>query len=220
MRRFSAKWKLEAVQRLLRDESLEVVSRDQNVRAHRLSEWRNVLQDAGLVQRRVGSGTWLAADAPAIIERLDAEVDVHARHEHSFLETIEARLIFEPGVAALAARNLSLENRAALADALESVRQPASWLDYKSRLYLFARAYYAASGNSFLLWTFDQILRARRDHRFDGHRGAGAVAEIVRQHSWGQLAEIDAAIATRDEARAETATRSYLIGIAASSGQS
>jgi len=41
VRRFSAKRKLEAVQRLLRGESLEVVSRDQNVRAHRLSEWRD-----------------------------------------------------------------------------------------------------------------------------------------------------------------------------------
>lgn len=41
VRRFSAKRKLEAVQRLLRGESLEVVSRDQNVPAHRLSEWRD-----------------------------------------------------------------------------------------------------------------------------------------------------------------------------------
>lgn len=41
VRRFSAKRKLEAVERLLRGESLEVVSRDQNVPAHRLSEWRD-----------------------------------------------------------------------------------------------------------------------------------------------------------------------------------
>ncbi len=177
-----------------------------------------ILEDARLLQRRVGSGTWLAADAPAIIERLDAEVDVAAQHEHSFLETIEARLIIEPGVAALAARNLTPGNRKALAASLEAIRQPASWLDYKSRLYLFARAYYVASGNSFLLRTFDQILRTRQDHRFDGHRETGAVAEIVRRHSHAQLTDIDAAIAARDEARAETVTRNYLIGIAASSG--
>lgn len=177
-----------------------------------------ILQEAGLVERCVGSGTWLSEDAPAIVERLDAEVDVSARHDHSYVETIEARLILEPGVAALAARNLTPANRAALASALEAIREAASWLDYKSRLYLFARAYYVASGNSFLLWTFDQILKARRDHKFDGHRETGAVAEIVRRHSWTQLAEIDGAIASRDEARAEAVTRAYLVGIAASSG--
>ena len=40
-RRFSAKMKLSAVRLLLRGESLEAVSRDVNVAAHRLSEWRD-----------------------------------------------------------------------------------------------------------------------------------------------------------------------------------
>jgi transposase len=39
--RFSAKMKLAAVQRLLRGESLEAVSRDVNVAAYRLSDWRD-----------------------------------------------------------------------------------------------------------------------------------------------------------------------------------
>ena len=40
-RHFSAKRKLMAVQRLMRGESLEAVSRDLNVPVHRLSEWRD-----------------------------------------------------------------------------------------------------------------------------------------------------------------------------------
>ena len=40
-RRFSAKRKLAAVQRLLRGESLEALSRELNLPAHRLSEWRD-----------------------------------------------------------------------------------------------------------------------------------------------------------------------------------
>lgn len=40
-KRFSAKRKLAAVQRLMRGESLEAVSRDLNVPVHRLSEWRD-----------------------------------------------------------------------------------------------------------------------------------------------------------------------------------
>ena len=39
-KRFSAKRKLAIVQRLLRGESLETVSRDENVAVHRLTEWR------------------------------------------------------------------------------------------------------------------------------------------------------------------------------------
>jgi DNA-binding FadR family transcriptional regulator len=178
-----------------------------------------LLQEAGLVKRKVGSGTYLSEDMPAIIERIDAEVDVHAVHEHSFLETVEARLILEPGVAALAARNMSEAHLERLRSALEAVREPANWLEFKSRIYLFARSYYEASGNSFLLWTFDQILAARVDHKFDGHRENGTVAEIVRRHSHDQLQLIFRAIADGDEARAETVTRTYLIGIAASLGQ-
>jgi DNA-binding GntR family transcriptional regulator len=106
-----------------------------------------------------------------------------------------------------------------LRSALEAVREPANWLEFKSRIYLFARSYYEASGNSFLLWTFDQILAARVDHKFDGHRENGTVAEIVRRHSHDQLQLIFRAIADGDEARAETVTRTYLIGIAASLGQ-
>ena len=174
-----------------------------------------ILQEAGLVRRKVGSGTWLPEDMPQIIERLDAEVDVGAQHEHSFLETVEARLILEPGVAALAARNISEAHLERLRVALEAIREPANWMEFKSRIYLFARAYYEASGNSFLLWAFDQILAARIDHKFDGHRENGAVAEIVRRHSHDQLVLIFRAIADGDEGRAEAETRRYLIGIAA-----
>lgn len=179
-----------------------------------------IMQEAGLIQRKVGSGTYLSKDAPQIIERLDADVNVNAKHDHSFLETIEARLIFEPGVAILAARNIDEANLAKLKQALEAIRGASNWLEYKSRIYLFTRAYYVASGNTFLLWTFDQIVKARQDHKFDGHRDKGVVAKIVRRHSYEQLAEIYDAIAKGDEERAETVTRNYLIGIAASSGLS
>ena len=40
-KRFSAKRKLAAVQRLMRGESLDAVSREENVPVHRLTEWRD-----------------------------------------------------------------------------------------------------------------------------------------------------------------------------------
>ena len=53
-KRFSARRKLAAVQRLLRGESLEALSRELNLPAHRLSEWRDraVLGAEGALKER------------------------------------------------------------------------------------------------------------------------------------------------------------------------
>lgn len=177
-----------------------------------------ILSESGLISRKVGSGTWLSEDAPHVIERLDADVDVTIPHEHSFLETIEARLIMEPGVAALAARNIDEAQVAALRAALDAVRAPGSWLEFKWRIYQFSRGYYVASRNSFLLRAFDMIVKTRADYRFDGRREDTEVADIVRSHTHAQLAEIFRAIADGDQARSEALTRSYLLGVAAASG--
>lgn len=177
-----------------------------------------ILSEVGLISRKVGSGTWLSGDAPQIIERMDADVDVRAKHEFSFMETIEARLLFEPGVAALAARNASEGQINQLKQALEDTLQPGTWLSFKSSIYQFSRSYYAAAGNDFLLWTFDQIIKARSDHNYDGRREGGEVAQIVRNHTHEQLAQIFRAIADGEELRAETVVRNYLVAIAASSG--
>ena len=50
--RFSAQRKLAVVQRLLRGEALEMVSRELNVPAHRLSQWRDRVLDAGMSARK------------------------------------------------------------------------------------------------------------------------------------------------------------------------
>lgn len=64
--RFSAKMKLSAVQRLLRGESLEAVSRDLNLVAHRLSEWRDrVLTAAESAPEGARSGRAGRGDRPA-----------------------------------------------------------------------------------------------------------------------------------------------------------
>ncbi|MCA3573956.1 MAG: FadR family transcriptional regulator [Aestuariivirga sp.] len=179
-----------------------------------------ILSESGLISRKVGSGTWLSGNAPQIIERLDADVDITAPHEHSFLETVEARLMMEPGVAALAARNVSEDHVATLRMSLDAIRAPCNWLEFKSRIYQFSRAYYVAANNSFLLRAFDLIAKARADHRFDGRRDNTEVADIVRDHTYVQLSQIFRAIADGDETRAETVTRSYLLGLAAASGLS
>ncbi len=177
-----------------------------------------ILNEMGLITRKVGSGTWLSEKAPQIIERMDVDSDAQAPHEPSFLEAIEARLVLEPGVAALAARHVSETHVKLMKESLDAILSPGSWIEFKSRIYKFSRAYYVASGNGFLLRTFDQIIKARSDNQYDGHRNNSEVAEIVRNHTHEQLSQIFRAIADGDEVRAETVTRNYLVVIAASSG--
>ena len=177
-----------------------------------------ILNEMGLIARKVGFGTWLSDDAPQIIERLGTDIDLQVAHEHSLLEIIEAKLILEPGVAALAARNITPPRLAELKATLARVREPANWLEFTSRTYHFARACYGASGNSFLLWTFDQILKARAGHSLDSYRVYSAVADIVRRNCFEQLGKIYRAIADGGEARTEEVTKVSLVSIAASSG--
>jgi len=62
-----------------------------------------MLQKEGLVERKIGSGTYLSENAPQIIELKDASVDMSLERSHDFHETLEARLLIEPAVAARAA---------------------------------------------------------------------------------------------------------------------
>lgn len=69
-KRLSAKRKLVAVQRLMRGESLEALSRELNVPAHRLSEWRDraLIAAANALKERERDGR------DEDIERLKAKV--------------------------------------------------------------------------------------------------------------------------------------------------
>ena len=59
-----------------------------------------MLQKEGLVERKIGSGTYLSERAPQIIELKEAAVDMSPERSHDFLETLEARLLIEPSVSA------------------------------------------------------------------------------------------------------------------------
>ena len=177
-----------------------------------------ILSELGLISRKVGSGTWLSKNASQIIEHIDADVNLRSPEAASFLEAIEARLVIEPGVAALAARHVTESHVKLLKVALDALLQPGTWIEFKSRIYQFSRIYYVIAGNGVLVWTFDQIVRARADYKFNGRRENAEVANIVVNHTYEQLAQIFRAIADGDEVRAETVTRAYLVEIAASLG--
>ena len=176
-----------------------------------------MLQKEGLVERKIGSGTYLSERAPQIIELKDAAVDMSPERSHDFLETLEARLLIEPSVAARAAEAPTKVFRRDLDASLERILETPTWLRFKEEIYAFARLYYQEAGNGFLLWTFEQIVSARRSNNFDGERDQAPVANLVRKHFHDRLSKIANAIKNEDPDQARAEVEAFLVGMAASS---
>ena len=176
-----------------------------------------VLQKEGLVERKIGSGTYLSERAPRIIEFAEAAVDMSPKRSHDFLETLEARLLIEPAVAAHAAEAPRTEFCEALDAALQTVLDAPTWLDFKEAIYGFSRLYYKEAGNDFLLWTFEQIVVSRRSNKFDGGSNQAPVANLVRKHFFQRLSRIADAIKSEDPERARAEVENFLVGMAATS---
>ena len=176
-----------------------------------------MLQKEGLVERKIGSGTYLSERAPRIIELADASVYMSPERSHGFHETLEARLLIEPSVAARAAGAPTPAFCEELDAALERILAAPTWLQFKEAIYGFSRLYYVEAGNEFLCWTFDQIVAARRANKFDGGTDQAPVANIVRKHFHDRLSKIAGAITSEDPERARAEVEGFLVGMAASS---
>ena len=176
-----------------------------------------MLQKEGLVERKIGSGTYLSERAPQIIELADASVYMSPERSHGFHETLEARPLIEPAVAARTAGAPTPQFCEELDAALERILAAPTWLQFKEEIYGFSRLYYVEAGNEFLCWTFDQIVAARRANKFDGGTEQAPVANIVRKHFHDRLAKIADAITSEDPERARAEVESFLVGMAAAS---
>ncbi len=176
-----------------------------------------MLQKDGLVERKIGSGTYLSMRAPQIIELAEAQVAMSPERSHDFHETLEARLMIEPPVAARAAEAPTREFVAELDAALERILDAPTWLQFKEEIYGFSRLYYVEAGNGFLCWTFDQIVSTRRANKFDGGTEKAPVANLVRKHFHERLSRIAEAIKSEDPDRARLEVEGFLVGMAASS---
>jgi DNA-binding FadR family transcriptional regulator len=107
------------------------------------------LQNAGLIETRAGAGSYVAADA---LERLDEGAE--GEPDLSVMALLEARAVFEPQIAALAARRAQRDERAeALLEtmdeltALQDAGQRARWRDADR---LFHRQLAAMTANPLL----------------------------------------------------------------------
>lgn len=176
-----------------------------------------MLQKDGLVERKVGSGTYLSKKAPQIIEMAEASVHMSADRSKQFHDILEARLLIEPSVAARAAEAPSDHFIHLLDATLERIQTASNWFQFKEELYEFSRLYYVEAGNDFLCWTFEKIVSDRRDNNFDGVEGRAPVARLVRKHFHDRLAKIADAIKSQNPAQARQEVESFLLGIVASS---
>ena len=175
-----------------------------------------MLQKDGLVQRKIGSGTYLSERAPQIIELAEAAVSMSPRRSHDFHETLEARLLIEPTIAARAAEAPTERFCSELDAALDRILGASTWLQFKEDIYSFTRLYYEEAGNDFLCWTFDQIVTARRAEKFDGGTDQVPVAPLVRKHFHDRLSKIAEAIRSEDPDRTRAEVEGFIVGMAAS----
>jgi DNA-binding FadR family transcriptional regulator len=170
------------------------------------------LEKEGIVQRRVGSGTFLSTKIVSAIEIIDAEVKFDRPDKSiSFNTILEARLVIEPRVVAMAANNATSDQIAAIYKDLEKIKTASCWLEFKEHIYSFFRSLYAMSNNSFLLFIFDQIIDQRRITNFDGKKLRSKVAPLVCQRTYEDLELIFTPVAAGDAEGAERKSHEYLL---------
>lgn len=170
------------------------------------------LNKDGMVQRRIGSGTFLSPKAVNTIEIMDAEVNLdHFNSAVSFNTLLEARLVMEPGVVAMAANYAAPHQITAIYKDLEKIKTATCWLEFKEQIYSFFRILYSFSNNPFLLSIFDQIIEQRRRTNFDGIKLRSKVAPLVCQRTYEDLELILKPVAEGDAVSAEKRSREYLL---------
>jgi DNA-binding FadR family transcriptional regulator len=118
----------------------------------------NRLVSEGLVIRHVGRGTFVAECAAAN----GTGAPIEAPQSYPLSELLEARLLFEPQLAALAAERATDAELLSLTSHLEALRSAQSWIDFKEAKYALHMSIARASKNRFLEHMFEQIVASRR----------------------------------------------------------
>lgn len=171
----------------------------------------------GLLDRKVGSGTFLA---DALMQRLsESDLPVAAHHQNvpTYAEILEGRLLFEPAMMGLSAQRADADDFALMRHHLGVVRNADQWIDFKEGIYGVHLAIFRASKNRFLMQVFDAVVADRRAVQYDGRSKLnGPVGVIVREQTLRELTAIVDALELRDAKAATILADNYFTRIFAS----
>ncbi|WP_052852804.1 FadR/GntR family transcriptional regulator [Streptomyces avicenniae] len=161
------------------------------------------LEATGVVEFRHGSGTYVG---PGIDRRVLANPHLPRSNRRSVLELVDARLVVEPAIAAVAARVRTPEAVAHLHATTGNALHPPRRAPARSATFHVALA--AASGNPLLRETVEALLQVRAREQVEiRHR----YNDRARDHA--EHLEIYAAVRDGDPAAAEDLTRRHLAAI-------
>lgn len=173
----------------------------------------SMIQSQDLIVRRVGSGTYLTDNAAQIIEIQDARVQPLSSGPYNFREILEARLMFEPAAAALAADNAKPDDLKRLQNRLDDLMEAEFWLEFKEAIYAVTKGIYEATGNNFLVNIFEQVILHRRRVNYDGRGTESKVSELVKRKTYAELKNITDAVAERNGPKAQSLCQDYILGL-------
>ncbi|HEX7124964.1 MAG TPA: GntR family transcriptional regulator [Thermodesulfobacteriota bacterium] len=163
------------------------------------------LVQEGLVVRHVGRGTFVAEAAGASAGR------PHDGAAYSLTEILEARLLFEPGLAELVVERASDEDLLALTSHLEALKAARTWYEFKEAKYALHLAIARASRNRFVEDMFRRIVASRRRSGWDRPGGHPLPVSAVREAALRDNVAIVEALARRDAQAARELIRTSLL---------
>ncbi len=126
---------------------------------HTVRKALDLLVSQGVVARYVGRGSYITA-LPDGAAPGGAPAQVR---DWSLLELTEARLLLEPGLAALVLERADSGDFKRLQQCIRAIEQASNWRQFKESKYAFHRALALATRNSFITHIFDLIIATRRN---------------------------------------------------------
>ena len=165
------------------------------------------LASEGQIWRHVGKGTYIGSRP---IDGL-ADVAALARRTNP-AEIVQARLVLEPPVAAIAALQATPAHLAEMRTCLRAAREATTWRQYESQDNRLHRTVASAARNALLLGLLDTLAAVRRAVVWGRLRERALPP--ADHHSFKEHEAIVAAIAERDGEAADRAMRTHLESVA------
>lgn len=163
-----------------------------------------VMEAEGQIWRHVGRGTFFGQRPPA----RDKSIELLARRTHPE-EVMEARLVIEPQIAALAAKRATLEDVQEIQRCLAKARTAKDYTTFELWDSAFHKALARAAGNTLLLGLFDAVNSIREKRIWGQLKIASTTPERIAAYN-EQHEMCFAAVRDREPQKAERAMRQHL----------